>query len=384
MKTIKKSCILMCFGMAACLLWLPSSCTKIEYAEDVPYAARIDSIVPHAGSGKVDFEVYVSSTQIESVRIYWDDRRGMQEISIGGQAGVYSATAEGLATMTYEFTVCAYDKFRHESLPVKTSATVYDEEYLASLWGRDLTKAIHRYGMVTLNWGESVPNEIKTEVVYTNQQGQEAIRAVPPTENQTVINDFGGDWRNGIVFRTHILPEPTALDLYVTDPKNQTLLDVPDIVWDECDEITGWSIGLDGGGALEAGRSGAPGDFSVRAAGSGVIILQKRFEPFNPGISRERGYLIFYLYVEDMATWGTGGGSIEITSGGTADTQELAWGTEQLHLVNGWNTVELKLSDTWPAGGDINLQALNYFRMFNYGTTGATIKIDHLGFYEMP
>jgi hypothetical protein len=370
----------MYFGIAYILL-LFSSCTKIEHVEGVPYAAKIDSIVPHAGNGKVDFDVYISSFQIETVRIYWDNRQGSKEINISGQTGTYQVTVEGLDAMPYEFVVYSYDKFRHESLPVRTSVTVYDDEYLASLWSRSVLRAVHNYGNVHINWSESVPNEIKTEMIYTNQRGQDVIREVPPTENLTEINDFG-DWTEGFVFKTYILPEPTALDLFITESKHQEILDDPvrpGKMWDACESTNGWNgigISLDGNDPRE-------GSYCVMATGHGVEIFVKNSAAFDTEVSKEKGYLAFSLYVDDVTSFGASpNGQFEITSSGRPDIEEINWSIQQLKLVNGWNEVELKLLE---GSGDANLHALNYLRFYCVTMTKAmTIKIDRIRFYELP
>ena len=56
-----------------------------------------------------------------------------------------------------------------------------------------------------------------------------------------------------------------------------------------------------------------------------------------------------------------------------------------LKLNNGWNKVELKLSDAVNdnRGGEINLSAVNYFRMYHLLCGGEVdVMIDEISFYE--
>ncbi|MDR2385201.1 MAG: DUF4998 domain-containing protein [Tannerella sp.] len=380
MKIIEKICnIILCFG-ALCILLFPS-CTKTEHVEGVPYAAKIDSIVPHAGNSKVDFDVYISSFQIETVRIYWNNRQDLKELNIGGQTGVYRITIENLDAMPYEFTIYSYDKFRRESLPTKTSVIVYDDEYLASLWNRGVIKAVHRFGTVNISWSEPVPNEVKTEVIYTNKQGEETIREVFPMEYLTEMNDFR-DWTLGFEFKTYILPEPTALDLFVTPVKRQELINDnvrQGKIWDACESLSGWSgmgLSLDGNDPQE-------GYYCIQASGHGVVIYQKNSAIFDTEVSKENGYLAFSMYVDDVTSFGAvPNGQFEITASGGPDQQETHWSIQQMNLVNGWNEVELKLSEAEEANADIH--ALNYLRFYCVTMTkGMTIKIDRIRFYEI-
>lgn len=380
MKIIKKIYTPVYYGILCILLF--SSCTKIEHVEGVPYAAKIDSIVPHAGNSKVDFDVYISSFQIETVRIYWNDRQGSKEITIGGQTGIYHITAEGLEAMPYEFVVYSYDKFRHESLPTRTSITVYDDEYLASLWNRSVIKAIHNFGTVSINWSESVPNEVKTEVIYRNQQGQDAVKEVPPTENFTVISDFG-DWTKGFEFKTYILPEPTALDVFVTVPRQQELINDParpGKMWDACESFDGWT----GMGLSLNGNDPREGAYCVQASGQSTVIFRKSSANFDAEVSKEKGCLAFSFYVDDLTALGTASGQFEITSSGTSDTQEIHWSIQQMNLVNGWNEVELKLSEAEQYDANVNIHAINFFRFYCTTMTKATtFRIDRIRFYEL-
>jgi hypothetical protein len=378
-----KNILIIYFGIV-CFLLLSSSCTKIEHVEGVPYAAKIDSIIPHAGNGKVDFDVYISSFQIEMIRLYWDNRQGSKEVNIGGQTGVYHITVEGLESMPYEFVVFSYDKFRHESLPTRTSVTVYDDEYLASLWSRSVIRAVHNYGKVIINWSESVPNEIKTEVIYTDQREQKVIKEVFPTEIFTEINDFG-NWTDGFEFKTYILPEPTALDFFVTEPKYQGLINDPvrpGKMWDACESTDGWNgigIRLDGNDPKE-------GSYCVMASGHGVEIFIKNYPAFDAEVSKENGCMAFSLYVDDVTSLGESPmGQFEITSSGRADIDEIHWEVRQLNLVNGWNEVELKLSEALEYSPNANIHALNFLRFYCVTMTKAmTIKIDRIRFYELP
>jgi hypothetical protein len=123
MKRIKNLYMFICLIISGLLT--TTSCINIEHVDDIPYAAKVDKIVPYAGNRKVDLEIFVSSPQIELLRIYWNDKQSVKEVPIG-ETGKYLVTIDGLEARTYEFTVYSYDKFRHESLPTKVSVAVYN------------------------------------------------------------------------------------------------------------------------------------------------------------------------------------------------------------------------------------------------------------------
>jgi hypothetical protein len=161
------------------------------------------------------------------------------------------------------------------------------------------------------------------------------------------------------------------------EPKSQVL--------DDCETTTGWG----GSNPISLDDDAQQGDHSVKAAvnAGGVVIFQKTYDtPFDTEVSKENGYLAFSLYVSDISqiNWDTAGPSIEITSGANPDSQELSWNFDKsLRLQNGWNEVRLPLATANVVGGNINLRAVNFFRIFHLAINGSLeMKIDNIRFYE--
>lgn len=162
-------------------------------------------------------------------------------------------------------------------------------------------------------------------------------------------------------------------------------LPIPGKVWDACESTAGWesdlAISLDTGDKKE-------GNACVKFEGnSGIIMFMKAFDtPFDTEVTREDGYMAFDLFVND-ATYipdlGGGQTTIELTSGGRPDVEEVFWTTSQMNLLNGWNRVELKLSDGVFNGGNLKLNAVNFIRFYNLNLAGnVVLKIDHIRFYS--
>jgi hypothetical protein len=118
-----------------------------------------------------------------------------------------------------------------------------------------------------------------------------------------------------------------------------------------------------------------------------VVIFSKTYAPpFDAGITRANGRLLLSLYVDDVTAFNNGsiGGSLEITSMGGPDQEETSWELQNLNLVNGWNDLELKLSEAGYAG-ETRLHALNFLRFFCVTMSKPTImKIDNIRFCEFP
>jgi hypothetical protein len=202
---------------------------------------------------------------------------------------------------------------------------------------------------------------------------------VPSSQTLTVISDFG-DWQQGFTHSTLVLPDPTAIDTFRVPARRQTLVSSKMI--DDCESLTGW---VSGGMSLSLdSENKQQGNYCINASGTGIPMFQKVFPAFDTGVTKEAGYFVLYFYISDVTKINLSGhGQIEISSVGEPDQQELNWGLDtSLGLVNGWNKLELKLSNATATGGNINLRAINFIRIYHVEFRGnVDLKIDALRFY---
>ncbi len=155
------------------------------------------------------------------------------------------------------------------------------------------------------------------------------------------------------------------------------------VSFDRCESIEGWAGNFDP--VLDSDNP-QEGDHSVRFDADGAFILQKILdEPIDTNVGLEYGVFQFDLYISDVSVinWDWPG-QIEATSSGQPDSQELTWNfTSERRLANGWNKVALKLSDAAVTGGNIDLKAVNFFRIYHLDVHGpVVIKFDNMKFYE--
>jgi hypothetical protein len=170
-----------------------------------------------------------------------------------------------------------------------------------------------------------------------------------------------------------------AIRLHIDNSKIVPEVPIIGKVLDACESTDGWGSGgftlsLDAFDKKE-------GSYSLKAEGTGVVIFQKEFAPFDTEVTRENGALAFDLYISDVSLLGPGDNSFEITSSGAPDVNEVSWNVNEMgELNNGWNKVELSLSK---AGNDVNLQAITFLRFYHTNIQGSIIfKIDNIRFYS--
>jgi hypothetical protein len=141
---------------------------------------------------------------------------------------------------------------------------------------------------------------------------------------------------------------------------------------DSCDSATGWSSG----NTLSVNTTDKKeGTGSLQAVGSGTDEFSKLFTPINTGVSAANGYLQFWYYVSDVTKF-SAANQVELGSGGAPDVYEYNWSLSG--LVNGWNFINLKISNATTTGGTPNLNAINWFRIYHFKTASITTKIDDI------
>ena len=150
---------------------------------------------------------------------------------------------------------------------------------------------------------------------------------------------------------------------------------------ESCDDPAGWqsagAITLDENDVQE-------GEGAVSTVnGASGLRLQKTWGRIYAPTPFADGHFEFWIYVSSAAAFNGVDNQVEIGSGGKADANELNW--KMPTLKDGWNKVDFKLSEGTPAGGEIDLRNINWFRVYSNTSASAgsvTMKVDRLRFYK--
>ena len=112
-------------------------------------------------------------------------------------------------------------------------------------------------------------------------------------------------------------------------------------------------------------------------------ILRREGRVCNSRTTLEGGHFMFDMYISDVTAIDFAAeSSLELTSAGIYDKEELNWSLKAFNLKNGWNQVDLKLS-TANKSGTTDLKNINYLRMYSLGINkSVTIMVDNMRFYE--
>lgn len=131
------------------------------------------------------------------------------------------------------------------------------------------------------------------------------------------------------------------------------------------------------------------GTYAVSSNGYKPERLRKIYaEPFDTRVTKENGYIAFWLFIEKPELL-TGGGQVGLSSLKAASKDSYGCvisnfkvGTNK--LVAGWNHVVIPLSSFKDVQGSPNLSAINYFRIVLYNVqddlTTQETRIDNIRF----
>jgi hypothetical protein len=147
------------------------------------------------------------------------------------------------------------------------------------------------------------------------------------------------------------------------------------IYLDECDVTTGWTSSqtLALNTADKQQNTGC-----IEFTGSTLDEFKKVFAPaFYSGTTLANGALRFWYYVSDVTKCGPV--RVELGSAGRADVNEYSW--QLTGLVNGWNQVNLRMSASTKVGV-CDLNAINWFRIYDSKSGSITTRIDALEVYN--
>ena len=143
---------------------------------------------------------------------------------------------------------------------------------------------------------------------------------------------------------------------------------------DNCDAVDGWQAN----GPLEVDTDKKEGAGSLKTSSDAALILQKPLStPIDLSAFKNADVsLEFWVYLEnrDIATEG----QVELTSAGAPDQNEYSWPMQAYQTDSGWTKVSVKLSEATITGGDPDLSAINWVRVYWLTSGQNTMKIDNI------
>lgn len=108
----------------------------------------------------------------------------------------------------------------------------------------------------------------------------------------------------------------------------------------------------------------------------GSIVFSRAFDPVENMCGYANGYLSMWIYVEDLSK--LTGGQVELSSSGSPDNRELSWDLLLYLNRSGWNKIDLPFAKANRVGGEIDLEKVNFMRIYGIVEEGCTFGADDL------
>ncbi len=155
------------------------------------------------------------------------------------------------------------------------------------------------------------------------------------------------------------------------------VVDRDELYLDKCEAATGWSSA----NTIALSTTAQQGQGSVEMTGASTNEFQKVFSPtYNAGLTPSNARLEFWYYVSDPSQMSTTNNQVELGSGGVADVNEYHWNLSS--FTAGWNLISLDVSAAGTTGGTPDLNAINWFRIYNSKSGSVTNRIDAIRLYD--
>lgn len=198
-----------------------------EYIKDgeIIYSPKPDSVAFIAGKNRIMFRFWLyNSPNVKTVDVYWNDGLDSLITPVTPSTGLDSMDIiiPDLEEKSYTFNVNTTDKYGHKSLIETDFGTSYSINYQATLANRKLKSAEYGEDKIDgkISWFTAAENLIRTEVKFTNRDGEQVIAWTPDTLDVTICENAAP--LSEYSYRTLFTPEAESIDTFSTawsDPK---------------------------------------------------------------------------------------------------------------------------------------------------------------------
>ena len=211
------------------------SCSKMDaykgqYMKDgsITYAGKMDSVQIHPGRNRVKLTgLFTSDPNIAKYRVFWNSRQDSVEVAVTRTSGVDTAKViiSNLEEGSQSFEVRTYDKLGHTSVPTYVLATVYGDNYQASLVNRGVADASRQTDSSALiTWADITQDAgvLNMEIQYSdnNNAHDTIIPSVIIKQTTTLPHiKFGSPF----TYKTAYIPTPDAIDTFYTAYQSHTV-----------------------------------------------------------------------------------------------------------------------------------------------------------------
>ena len=182
---------------------------------EIVYAPKLDSTKFYAGEEQVYFKFWVfNAASVKTVDVYWDEDSLIVPVTLSSGRDSLMVQVPCALEKSYTFKTRTTDIFGNHSLWSTGSASSYGEMFRQSLVNRTVKSFASDGNNGEISWFLPTANLVRSEVRYTDSNGQEQTVVVPAAQNTT---QCVGHTTNRFELRSFFLPEADAVDTFAVN-----------------------------------------------------------------------------------------------------------------------------------------------------------------------
>jgi len=291
---------------------------------EIIYVGKADSILFQPGKNRAKLSFAISDPSISVMKIYWDDYQDSMVVDVMRKKSIdtIEVVIPALQERFYSFEIYSYDDAGNRSIKSLAEGQVYGDNYANSIFTRAISDVFFEDDQATISWYNAHKNEIRSEVRYTDKEGEEHTLSVLPSEGSTVLENVA--LGSSFEYRTSYLPDTLAIDTFYTAFSSKEILliekeldyskfAVHRLANDPADYNTNrihflWNGNIEdmgsgsGGWYRTANNSGVPNQVTIDM---GVRAKLTRFTLWQRGIVKEQALLYANANVQKFELWGS-------------------------------------------------------------------------------
>lgn len=211
------------------IAWVVTACQEMEdiHADFIKggektYATVPDTVQTMPGNKRLQLKWLVhNGANIKKSVVEWNDNgqdfKKEVEVSLSAPLDSVMIMLDNLEEKSYLFKTYNIDKDGNRSTKVQVTGLVYGDIYQSTITNRIITSIVGggTVDSIVVNW--RLPNEGNTgvELSYKSRSGEMVKKWVNPVETSTVIRNW--ESLGSMTYKSYYIPEPTAIDTFVTD-----------------------------------------------------------------------------------------------------------------------------------------------------------------------
>ncbi len=232
--------LVICLGATSCSDINQFHEKYVESGEYI-YTSRPE-VITYPGRHRIAVKIYYpgpnSATQ---TRVEWNNGMDSRVIDVNPAGALDSISFEidNLEEKSYFLDLFNLDKAGNKSVKVQTTGTAYGNRYESTLNNRLLLNvSVQNVDTLVTTWSRGTKDAVYFEMKYQNRDGQ-LISSIIDADQEVFLTD---DWLPGssMIYRTHFLPSPLAIDTFYTqyDTLNLPIPVILSLITDK----SNWSI----------------------------------------------------------------------------------------------------------------------------------------------